>query len=425
MPFIQLIRENAVLLTVALCVGAMFLFFLQRNFYSHSAKVLDNGAKALNATVRYSRAWTYSSFFALSIVTAVLAALHTMPTFWIQFLKSAYVYKVAFNVTATLFYTLLYTALANIVNRIMIGFAQYHDKQFSNILVPISQGLKAIIAFLLLNSALSFLALPPHWMQFVHQIDQAMIIGVVGWLVLQCLEAGEAVFIRQHRHEMQSGGAHMRKINTHLVIIKRILMTLVIVMTIASMLMTFERIRSAGQALLTSAGIFATIVGLSARGLLESAFKGIQLAITQPVRLNDMVTIQGDTGVVTEITLHHVVVTLDDRTQIIVPTGDFLEKSFKNWTRSSDDLLGTFVFYLPYQVPIEPIRHKIMEILKASSSWDQKVGHVVVNNLQSNSVELKVVLSAKSSKHLDKLRSEIREEYLEYMRAHHPEALPK
>jgi small-conductance mechanosensitive channel len=264
------------------------------------------------------------------------------------------------------------------------------------------------------------LGIPVEWGKTLAQVNQVAIIGVIGWGVALLIQVGEALLIYALNRSARDN-KDIRRRYTYLIIIKRILIILLSIATVAAILMRFEQIRATGTALLASAGLLTTIIALSARPLLENIFKGLQLAFSQPIRLEDTITINGETGTVTAITLHYVVVTLSDRSQLIVPTSDFLGKTFKNWTHSSDDLIGNILLYIDYNRPLDPIRKKFQEILQASEFWDKGIGELQVSDFSKGSVELKLVISAKSGQNLSKLRNEIREKLFEYMQQNHSE----
>jgi small-conductance mechanosensitive channel len=365
--------------------------------------------------------WFSAGLFLL--ISGVWVTLYTMPQFWHRIFTDKVAYKIILDITSGLLFLVLYGLIITIINAVIASLASYKTNQYLGILPLLSYSLK-VAAFLgVFNEALSFFGLLDKWTKYVQQFNQVIIIGTIGWVLYQGIQIGENIFVEHNRKRLKDT-IKSRRAYTHIAIIRHILVILVTVMTIAAMLMTFDRIRAAGTAILASAGVLATIVGLSARGLLENIFKGMQLAITQPIRLKDVVTIHGETGTITDITLHHVVLSLGDRSQVIVPTGDFLEKTFKNWTHCSEDLLGNVCFYVNFNMPIEPIREKFYDILKTSECWDQGVGHVEVSDFKNRLVELKLVMSAKSGRHLAALRNEVREKLLQYMQTAHPTGLP-
>jgi small-conductance mechanosensitive channel len=376
----------------------------------------------MKSVITSFRVWLAT--IALALSAGASACLHYLPHFCQTWLPSGLHYATVENISRGFLLLSVYSVIASLINAgtDQLG-SRYQKRPVLVRLLALKRGFKIGIFLILANEAGASLDMPTLWAQTLSQVIRVAAFGTLGWCVFQLIQAGESLLI-QSLPASPDDNRDARQRYTHIVIIKRILILLLAVMTIAAMLMTFERIRAAGTAILASAGVFSTIVVFSARGLLESIFKGLQLAISQPIRLQDTVTINGENGTVTSITLHHVIVTLSDRSQLIVPTSELLDKTFKNWTHSSDDLIGNVVFYVNYNVSIESLRKKLDEILKASAYWDKGIGEIRISDFKNGSVELKLVVSAKTGKDLSKLRNEILEKLLEYMQKNHPEGLP-
>jgi small-conductance mechanosensitive channel len=189
--------------------------------------------------------------------------------------------------------------------------------------------------------------------------------------------------------------------------------------------MTFEKVRQLGATLLASAGIVGIIVGIAAQKSIATLFAGIQLAITQPMRIDDVVIVENEWGRIEEITLTYVVVRIWDLRRLIVPITYFLEKPFQNWTRISADILGTVFLYVDYTVPVEAVRTELRRILESSPLWDGQVCVLQVTNATERTVELRALMSAADSSSGWGLRCEVREKLIEFIRQNYPEGLPK
>jgi small-conductance mechanosensitive channel len=189
--------------------------------------------------------------------------------------------------------------------------------------------------------------------------------------------------------------------------------------------MTFDKVRQLGTTLLASAGIVGIIVGLAAQKSISTLFAGIQLAITQPIRIDDVVIVENEWGRIEEISLTYVVVRIWDLRRLIVPITYFLEKPFQNWTRISADLLGTVFLYVDYTVPVEAVRSELKSILENSKLWDGRVCVLQVTNASERTVELRALMSAADSSSAWELRCEVREKLIAFIRQNYPDALPK
>ncbi len=216
-----------------------------------------------------------------------------------------------------------------------------------------------------------------------------------------------------------------RRTATQVRVLGRILTVLIWCFAIASMLMTFSGVRQIGVSLLASAGITGVIFGLAAQKTLGNLFAGIQIAITQPIRIDDVVVVEGEWGRIEEITLTFVVVRIWDLRRLVLPINYFIENPFQNWTRVSADILGTIYLYTDYTVPVDAIREETKRIVEQTANWDGKVCVVQVTNCTPEVMEVRLLVSAADSPTAWTLRCHVREQILSWIQREHPEALPR
>ncbi len=216
-----------------------------------------------------------------------------------------------------------------------------------------------------------------------------------------------------------------RKIYTQFMILERIIIFIIVIMALGIALMSFESIRSIGVSVLTSAGIAGIIIGFSAQKAIGTLLAGIQIAITQPIRLDDVVIVDGEWGRIEEINLTYVVVKIWDQRRLIIPSTYFIENTFQNWTRQSADILGTVFIYTDYEVSFETLRRELTRLLESSPLWDKKVNVLQVTNATEKAVEIRALMSAKDSSTAWDLRVFIREKLLVFLKDNYPESLPK
>jgi small-conductance mechanosensitive channel len=191
------------------------------------------------------------------------------------------------------------------------------------------------------------------------------------------------------------------------------------------MLMTFDQVRQLGTTILASAGIIGIVVGMAAQRTIGSFIAGLQIALTQPIRVDDVVIVENEWGRIEEITLTYVVVKIWDLRRLVVPITYFIEKPFQNWTRVTADILGTVYLYVDYTVPVESVREELQRILKASELWDGKVCVLQVTNTSERAVELRALMSAEDASTAWSLRCEVREKLITFVKENYPQALPK
>ena len=176
---------------------------------------------------------------------------------------------------------------------------------------------------------------------------------------------------------------------------------------------------------MASAGVAGIVLGLALQPVLKNLFAGIQIAITQPIRIDDALIVEGEWGKVEEITSTYVVVKLWDWRRLILPLGYFIEKPFQNWTREGAALIGTVMIYLDYTVPVDDIRRKVEEIAAGSKLWDGQVINVAVTDFRENVMEIRILVSAADGGRTFDLRCEVREKLIDYVQRTYPDGLPK
>lgn len=282
------------------------------------------------------------------------------------------------------------------------------------------------MALLLFALAVAFQVAPLRD-EIAHVASQVMmlaVIGLLGWMASTAVHVATDLYLMRFRIDV-ADNLLARKHVTQVRILTRVADTLVIVLTVGFALMTFEGVRQYGVSLFASAGIAGLVAGLAARPLLSNLIAGVQLAITQPIRLEDVVIVENESGSVEEITSTYVVIRLWDLRRLIVPLSYFMEKPFQNWTRENSAMLGTVMLYLDYRAPIDAIRAQVQGIVEASPLWDRKVCGVQVTDTKSSSIEVRILVGAGTSAQLWDLRCEVREKIVAFLQREHPEALPR
>jgi small-conductance mechanosensitive channel len=246
----------------------------------------------------------------------------------------------------------------------------------------------------------------------------------VAWLVVKLSYVGESLILMQYKVDV-TDNLQARRVHTQIQILKKVVIVIVGIVALATMLMTFEKVRQLGTSILASAGIIGIIVGIAAQRSIATLLAGLQMAITQPIRLDDVVIVEGEWGRIEEITLTYVVVRIWDLRRLIIPMTYFLEKPFQNWTRVSAELLGTVFLYVDYTVPVHAVRTELHRILENSKLWDGRVCVLQVTNATERTVELRALMSAPDSSSAWELRCEVREKLIEFVQKNYPDGLPK
>ncbi|MEQ9298474.1 MAG: mechanosensitive ion channel [Cyclobacteriaceae bacterium] len=256
------------------------------------------------------------------------------------------------------------------------------------------------------------------------QIFQILVIGLLSWLTIQLVAIGRYLLTRQYDIDVDHN-LKARKVYTQIKVFERIVIVVILVTGISLCLMTFDSIKNLGASILASAGIVSVIVGLAAQKLIANLIAGFQIAVTQPIRLDDVVIVEGEWGKIEEITLTYVVIRIWDERRLVVPSSQFIEKPFQNWTRNNSDILGTVFIHVDYKLPVGVVRERLSEILKSTDLWDGKTDVLQVTNLTDRTMELRALMSAKDSSTAWDLRVHVRENLINFLQEEYPEYLPK
>ncbi|WP_299577757.1 mechanosensitive ion channel family protein [uncultured Sunxiuqinia sp.] len=247
---------------------------------------------------------------------------------------------------------------------------------------------------------------------------------ILAWLIISAIR-GIKVYVLAKYDISTRDNLKARKIHTQLSVLERMLITIVVIIAIGIILMTIPQIRKIGLSLLASAGIAGIIIGFAAQRSIAMILAGFQIAITQPIRLEDVVIVEGEWGWIEEITLTYVVVRIWDKRRLILPITYFIEKPFQNWTRTSAEILGTVYLHVDYAFPVEKMREKLTEVLNQTDLWDGKVNVLQVTNSNERTLELRALVSAEDSPTAWDLRVHVREELIRFVQNEYPQHLPK
>ncbi len=285
--------------------------------------------------------------------------------------------------------------------------------------------LRALFPSVLLRlAASSVLAFPEAVTSPLLHILDLWIIGAVAWIAKRTVEMIRQAVVSRFPIDVEDN-LEARRIRTQTRILVRILNGGVVILAIAVMLMTFPAVREFGVSLLVSAGFAAIVVGMAAQNSLGSVLAGIQIAITQPIRIDDVVIVEGEWGRVEEITLTYVVVRIWDQRRLVVPISYFIDNTFENWTRQTAELLGTVYIYADYTVPVEQVRSELKRILDDTPLWDRRAWGMVVTNATEKTVEIRALMSAENSSKAWDLRCHVREQLIRFLQERFPRSLPR
>ncbi|TWV99599.1 mechanosensitive ion channel family protein [Chitinophaga pinensis] len=293
-----------------------------------------------------------------------------------------------------------------------------------SVLKRLGKPINYFLPVLVLDMVLPFMELAKRPMDILSRAVEISLIISFGLILTGLVKVFEDYVM--HTYDLKKeDNLRERKMRTQLQFVRKLAISMILVLTLCAVLLSFDSLRKIGAGLLTGVGVGGIIVGFAAQRSLSNFLAGMQLAFTQPIRIDDVLVVEGEWGRVEEITLTYVVLGIWDQRKLILPINYFIEKPFQNWTRTGSAILGTAFLYLDYTAPIDILRAEFERILKDHPLWDKRVQVMQVTNITDRSVEVRMLVSANSSGKAFDLRCFLRENMLSFIQANHAYCLPK
>lgn len=279
---------------------------------------------------------------------------------------------------------------------------------------------------------LLFVMIVLHWAPTAHAdlfglLHHGLVIAflaLVTWLVVRCVSVFELAAIRRYPMDADDN-LQARRVVTQVRVLSRTADIIIIMFGAAVILLTIPGVRELGASLLASAGVAGLAIGFAAKPVLGNLIAGLQIAIAQPIRLDDVVIIEGEWGRIEEITGTYVSVRIWDQRRLVVPLGWFIENPFQNWTRTTSQIIGTVFLLLDYRVPMQPLRDELQRLCKEAPDFDGRVCVLQVTDATDRAIQLRALVSSVDSGHNWDLRCHVREGLITYVQHHYPDALPR
>jgi small-conductance mechanosensitive channel len=284
--------------------------------------------------------------------------------------------------------------------------------------------------FLVLLAAIAFVLpltdLPPHWLAVAQKTVGVAWFVALGWLMVAAVYCFEDFLLLRFDVSV-ADNLRARRARTQVQLMRRMVIVLIVVVDAGLVLSVFRdsQIWHYGAGLLASAGLASLVLATAAKSSASNLLAGMQIALTEPIRLDDVVIVEGQWGRIEEITTTYVVVAIWDQRRLIVPLSYFIENSFQNWTRNSAELLGYPYLYVDYSVPVEPLRQEFRRVLESTPLWDKRVCVLQVTDLSSSMMQIRCLFSVRNSSDQWDLSCLVREKMIEFIRANYPDAFPR
>ncbi|MDN3668772.1 mechanosensitive ion channel [Echinicola jeungdonensis] len=266
---------------------------------------------------------------------------------------------------------------------------------------------------------------PEEWAIFSgNKVFRILFIINFSWILIELSNVLKYYFLDFYTLD-KADNLKERRIYTQISFVRKIAILVIVIMALSVILMSFDVAREAGQGILASAGVAGIIIGLAAQKSIANLLAGFQIAFTQPIRIDDVVVVEGEWGKIEEINLTYVVVCIWDQRRLVLPIYYFLEKPFQNWTRTTATIWGTVFLYVDHTIPINELKEKLKQILDHTPLWDGKVQVLQVTDVKPSTIELRCLMSAKDSPTAFDLRCLVREEMVRFIQEKYPASLPK
>ncbi len=319
---------------------------------------------------------------------------------------------------------LIFRAIRAVQKRMNL-WAERTNSLLGKVIVPIlGHALRLALPLLGIILLLPLLKLPENWMWVTQKAFGIFLIVALSVLIVRGVNAVQLALLSRHRMDAEDN-LFARRIYTQVSVIRKIIVTAVVIIASGSILMLFDPVRQFGTSILASAGIAGVVLGFAAQKTLGNVLAGIQIALTQPLLIDDIVVVEGEFGQIEEITLTYVTVRTWDLRRLVLPITYFIEKPFQNWSRVSTELLGTAILYLDYQVPLGELRKELKRLVENNPKWDRRVCGLQVTDTKQSTIEVRALVSGTDPGKTFDLRCEVREGLIEFLCRNYPESLPR
>lgn len=270
--------------------------------------------------------------------------------------------------------------------------------------------------WLVLGAVIGELDFPAAFIESYRVLYTIPLILATGWFLIRAVNAVTSVLGDPHPEDTDAEHAS-RGLRTQLVMLRKLLKILIGFVTFSVVLLQFEVVQSVGLSLLASAGVAGVALGFAAQRSLGAVIAGIQLSITQPIRIGDAVVVKDQWGEVEEITLTYVRLKLWDERRLVVPIDVFLTTVFENWSKPGTELIGVIEIAVDPTTPIPALREKFEELAKAHPRFDGRECLLQVIDLNERRALVRARASTSDPDECFAMRCDLREQMMRFLQS--------
>jgi small-conductance mechanosensitive channel len=319
----------------------------------------------------------------------------------------------------------LLVRIGRTIEALLLALAKRSENHWDDALAPFAgRAVRLTLPMIAIILGTPALAVSPEMEGIIQNAVSLLLIGTIGIILFQLVDVLAKLVLGRYRIDV-ADNREARAVYTQVMVLKKIANVVISIFAIASMLMVFDSVRQFGTAIIASAGVAGIIIGFAAQKSIATLLAGFQIALTQPIRIDDVVIVENEWGRIEEITLTYVVVRIWDLRRLVLPITYFIEQPFQNWTRTSADILGTVFLYVDYNVPLDALRAELTRLLEATPLWDRKVNVLQVTDAKERTLELRALASARDAGTAWDLRCYLRENLIAFIQKNYPDSLPR
>ena len=307
----------------------------------------------------------------------------------------------------------------------LIRYLQKRDKQlFKSLEKHLRGSMFLFIPLLLMNTGFSYVAIRPDVLSLLSTAINIFIILSFCSIAIRLTSVAQDILFLRYDISL-ANNLRARKIRTQIMYVKKVMIVFLVILAISFILLNFGSVRKFGTTILTTAGVAGIIIGFALQKSLVNLFAGIQIAFTQPIKIDDAVVVENEWGWIEEINLTYVVVRIWDLRRLVLPITYFTENAFQNWTRNSAQILGSVFLYVDYSMPLAPLREYFEKILNETELWDKETQVLQVTDSTEKIMTIRLLMTARNSPTAWDLRCYVREKMIDFIQQNYPQSLPK